>query len=269
MKQYPIHVVSKLLGISPQGLKFFEKYGLTPFKRSKNGYRSYSILDIQTIWSMREYCNCGFSVADASALAQCTDAEQVAARLSGQAEQLKAQAMQQLQIARKMKEIDGFLRSAPEKAGKSEIAASPFLFAIQYSNGGRDMPIEPEYYHRVQHWIRLMPLADVFFTVPCADFPAVKEGRCLGFCISAQHVGLLPPSEIKRAHVFPSRRCLHTILEANSSEHEIGWYFENVVFRYMTEQRLLPADPPYGRTLRMLDVQQTRKSYVEIWAPLQ
>ena len=47
MKQYPIHVVSKLLGISPQGLKFFEKYGLTPFKRSKNGYRSYSILDIQ------------------------------------------------------------------------------------------------------------------------------------------------------------------------------------------------------------------------------
>ena len=52
MKQYPIHVVSKLLGISPQGLKFFEKYGLTPFKRSKNGYRSYSILDIQTIQSM-------------------------------------------------------------------------------------------------------------------------------------------------------------------------------------------------------------------------
>ena len=57
-----IKEITKLFGITPDTVRFYEDKGLKHPKRDKNGYRKYSIWDVMALSDCMKYKGFGFSL---------------------------------------------------------------------------------------------------------------------------------------------------------------------------------------------------------------
>ncbi len=65
MKEYyKIGEISRLYGVSTDSLRYYEEIGILNPRRDDNGYRMYSIWDIQTLNVLRELRSIGFSMQE-------------------------------------------------------------------------------------------------------------------------------------------------------------------------------------------------------------
>ena len=77
--RYTIHEIAKLLGISTDAIRLYEKEGLvTPVHDPQNGYRYYETLDIQRIMGIYLYRQLGVSLAEIKELLSATSLPEVA-----------------------------------------------------------------------------------------------------------------------------------------------------------------------------------------------
>ncbi|MEE0741988.1 MAG: MerR family transcriptional regulator [Emergencia sp.] len=63
-KYYKIGEISKLYGIGPDSLRYYEEIGILKPGRDDNGYRMYTISDIRTLNILRELRSIGFSMEE-------------------------------------------------------------------------------------------------------------------------------------------------------------------------------------------------------------
>ncbi len=61
---YKIGAVSKILRISEQMIRYYEKCGVIRPERTKNGYREYSVLDMFTLYEATKYSKMGIDIAE-------------------------------------------------------------------------------------------------------------------------------------------------------------------------------------------------------------
>ena len=74
--KYKIGEVSRLPGISSEGLRLYERNGvISSEKDSDNGYRYYRHLDISALIRSRTYRNYGFSMKETAQLLNMADLE--------------------------------------------------------------------------------------------------------------------------------------------------------------------------------------------------
>lgn len=77
-KRYTIHEISKLLGISADAIRLYEKEGLvTPVRDPQNGYRYYETLEIQRIMGIHLYRQLDVSIAEIRNLMAATSLSSV------------------------------------------------------------------------------------------------------------------------------------------------------------------------------------------------
>ena len=77
--KYKIGTVAKLLGVSPEALRLYERSGILVSERGEgeNGYRYYSRLDITALTRARAYHQYGFSLRETEALINTDDVDYV------------------------------------------------------------------------------------------------------------------------------------------------------------------------------------------------
>lgn len=128
---YRIQEVATMLGISPQTLRFYEKYGILPNARTGDGrYRQYANDGVDLLMTLRKWRNCGFTVAQTADLLMDSDYDQLATRLDEQAHALLRQAEMSRRISGVMQESSACLRQMEEKAGCFEVRESPAAYAL-------------------------------------------------------------------------------------------------------------------------------------------
>lgn len=103
---YSIKQVAAMLGITPQTLRFYERYGIEAGSRGEeNGYRSYSHVGVDELMSIRKYRNCGFTLAEAAKMMKRADAQEVSGLLLRQSEAIEREIEINQLKARKLKEV--------------------------------------------------------------------------------------------------------------------------------------------------------------------
>lgn len=81
--KYTIHEISKLLGISSDAIRLYEKEGLvTPVRDPQNGYRYYETMEIQRIMGIHLYRQLDVSIAEIRNLLTATSLQEVADNFS-------------------------------------------------------------------------------------------------------------------------------------------------------------------------------------------
>ena len=67
--KYKIGEVARLLGVSIEAIRFFEKRGLiNPTRDEISGYRMYSAAELNVLMRIRGYAKCGFTLAETASL---------------------------------------------------------------------------------------------------------------------------------------------------------------------------------------------------------
>lgn len=203
---YKIHEVAKMLGISPQTLRFYEQYGILPHERIGEGkYRQYSEEGVDLLMSLRKCRNCGFTVAQTAELLRCGGSAQFTQLLANQAERLARHAELERRIAQSMRQAVARAETLEARLGRWQTRLRPVTYCLPVKCG-EDRPSAQDMEHigALADWLPLVKWA--------MRFPAAGEGVDMGFAAEEETAAFLGFNTLAGAERLEARPCVYTLL---------------------------------------------------------
>lgn len=255
---YSVKQVASMLGISPQTLRFYERYGIDAGDRSdESGYRSYSHAGVDELMSIRKYRNCGFTLARATKALKNPDPDAVAAMLSEQSNALKKEVAVKKLIAQKLQCVAQAIKTrehAPEKID------APPLICCRVINEAREA--DESVYRLLKNWVQWMPMAQwTLFISP--DF----ETRFFGFAIEEESARICGVKQDENCFRYPGRACVRQHI---AWQVQKGSLFENALplLEALRAEYGPPADSVLVHTLTNRSQQENVFSHSLIFYPI-
>ncbi len=183
---YKISEVAKMLGITPQTLRFYEKYGITTEKSSSNDQRIYSSNRIDLLMSMKKYRNCGFTVKQTTELLALTDMDKMKEKLCAQQDVLLYEAKRNTLIAERLKKVHDKLSHFGEK----EEVLLPALYGKQFLF--KDSQTKTSTLRALLgEWTQHMPLVQWVNLYYINDEHSITDSISWGFVAEKKHIKFL------------------------------------------------------------------------------
>ena len=198
--KYKIGTVAKLLGVSPETLRLYERSGILTSERKdgENGYRYYSRLDITALLRARTYHQYGFSMKETESLINTDDVDFVLEEYRARARTLEQEIFLKQQTLRFLNQVCAILEKLPEELWTIRREISPALFRLEFMKGD-ELILEPEQQKMFPRWVSLAPFV---FPSQRNGWDALLNGRdesysALGILEEdARALGLLDPAPL-------------------------------------------------------------------------
>jgi DNA-binding transcriptional MerR regulator len=157
--RYKIGDVARILGISADLLRYYEKKGVvTPYKDAHNDYRYYDSWDINFLMDCLWFKNFGFSIeqiADMVRIPSTTDLEDI---FLYKEDELRSTIARCQLLLRRSEEYRQQLKAIPEHLETCELTKSPEL--VRYINRvGNEYPTGEGLEQFARQWLRVMPFS--------------------------------------------------------------------------------------------------------------
>lgn len=188
--KYKIGDVSRILGISPDLLRYYEKKGIVhPVKDAHNDYRYYEPWDINFLMDCIWYKSFHFGLDQVAEIITNSTAGEVAALLDAKVVELRAQIRRNELLVRRAREHRADLGRLNNQLGQCVLRDSPEI--VRYIHRYNYNYDNSEALHAVsQEWLEYMPFTHRCFEMPVEDISGKKgEGRfSWGFSLTPDYV---------------------------------------------------------------------------------
>ena len=159
---YSIGKVSRMLGLSVEGIRNYEKSGIISSKREDgSNYRKYSYLDIASLIRAKMYRAYGFSIRETGDLTNHLSLEEIAAAFDEKITELSGDIRIAMEKRAFMEEHVSEIRSVDEETGKIRISRMPAIYRIEFARNGV-IDFSEEKIRILQTWMQYAPF--VFFS---------------------------------------------------------------------------------------------------------
>lgn len=259
---YKIHEVAKLLGLTPQTLRFYEQYGILTSERIGEGkYRQYSNQSVDLLMSLRKCRNCGFTVAQTAELLKSEDPAQISALLAAQGEKLLRQAELERRIALGMQESAQLTATLAERLGQLERRERPESYLLVLKRGD-DERLSPKDMERIGTMTDWMPLIKWARRISLSG-----ELTEMGFLVRGDTARFLGIADWPDAELLPAQPCMYAL-----ACWQDGTAGAEVCLREMAAQLAAQGvkvqGTPLVSTLWNLSASAGGYAYGECWLPL-
>ena len=221
-KDYPTRQtgnVAKLMGLSDEGVRIYERYGLVyPEKKGDGGFRAFDIMDIVMLLYARVYRECGFSLKEVQQLANDSELKHVADAYRDSITHLRRKVEWEQKRLERIEELLTEIETAITTEGQCTLDTMPGLYRVEFFRDHM-LDITLAMGRKAGEWMeRYVPFTmlstrfekDVL-SLPREDIPASSG---LGICEKyAAFLGIQPSREVT---YHPPVRAVHTILRANN-----------------------------------------------------
>ncbi len=188
--KYKIGDVARILGISPDLLRYYEKKGIVhPDKDAHNDYRYYEPWDINFLMDCIWYKSFHFGLDQVAQIITRSTAEEVADLLDGKVAELRAQIRRNELLVRRAREHQADLLRLKNQLGQCVLRESPEM--VRYINRYNYNYDNSEALQAVsQAWLEYMPFTHRCFEMPAEDIGGKRgEGRfSWGFSLTPDYV---------------------------------------------------------------------------------
>ncbi len=264
--RYKIQEAAKMLGISPQTLRFYEQYGISMHERVGEGqYRHYSDASMDLLMSLRKCRNCGFTVAQTAGIIRQEDGGRLALTLRERAQEMEKQARMQMRIAESMRAIAALTQQSEPLIGRYEARRRPAacVMVVQHAQVER---LDAQAMARVAEWVEWLPLARWMTRYPVAELPAQARAD-RGFLVDEETAAFLGVGSQEGIERLEECDCLYTIIRWHSAR---GGPIDGVRegLSYMQKNGLVLAGAPLVSTFWNVDANNDPISYGECWFPI-
>ncbi|WP_215695779.1 MerR family transcriptional regulator [Clostridium sp. MCC353] len=266
--EYRIGVVSKLLGISAEGLRLYEREGILNSRREEGGgYRLYGHLDITALMRARSYHNSGFSLKETEYLINTSDVKGVLESYRKRQEDLEQEIAVKQKMLEYMKEIHSLSERIAADLWCIRKEKRPEMYRFEFMDGDR-LIIGPEKYEEFQTWVNLAPFA---FPAQRNDWKAVLNGEdhsisALGiFGKDAEFLGIGEREGIVR---HPPCECLYTVVKLEGEE-ALSYQYLNHLVEYVKNNHIHVVGDPIARTFLSMNKRENYTRYRQIWVPVE
>ncbi len=260
---FKIGTVSKLLGISMEGLRLYERKGIThPIRDPQTGYRYYSLLDITALIRSRNYRSLGFSMNQVSELLHESNVKQIACHYRTQANFLcRERELLNLKI-NYLQELADLIECLPESLGRFDRVLRPGFYRTEFADDSQICANKENFFH----WMDYLPFAGVgpryLHDVLSGGNPAAVAGLNL----SEQYAHFFGVVESSSIRYYPPQLCLSAI-----AVHRRGMSEEQFLapFReYAQQHHIRAAGPIIANTFLSHDFGQSYARYRQVFIPL-
>lgn len=268
--KFKISDISKMTGISPSGIRFYENAGVISPRRGKNQkYRDFSLHELHLLLLCKIYRDSGFTLPESIDLLYCSNTDQIKngcetqyARLS---EEINRKQILLEALGQRIKDIAGFQADPPYY----RFMQSPALLRIKVWQPGKNEK-DDSLFSQVQEWMKYVPFVESCLILSKEDLCHGKGEleTDWGIAIEEQHaLGLnIPP--IPNTERIPPHDCLRVVININedlsiSSDQLKG------IREYMAEHDVEAAGPSISRLFLAEYHRDNIIRHDMLWIPIQ
>lgn len=265
---YTIGDIAKLLGITTEGLRYYEECGIvTPKKREGSSYRYYDTWDLHLLVSARSYRSLGFSLHETAEIINSNKPQDISVMLDAREKELKEAILLNLNLLTRIDQIRTMFQ---------EYQSMDFRYRIENSPGFYCINIQDEYTLKnslsslaLSHeWITKIPF--VFSCIFLAKDELEKGGDKfrVGLGVDEKFANFLKVKEDDNVRYFPSRRSVYTSLPSSS---DIVFSSANLsdALAYIDSQGLKLADDAFLMVFNIHLEKENHQSANCVWLPIE
>jgi len=215
MKDYKIGEVAKLLGLTTQALRFYEKEGVVKPRKSENGTRYYAFEELHKLLSFKKYRMAEFTVQDIVGHLQTNTLQTLSDQLDDKSDELIARSEELLRRAQALRQFRHEVDEASRSIDVLSECMRPELYLQTMVLNELDglLPREKE---EISAYIEALPATSIAFTQDAA----LKKQMEFCMCVSgerAQRWGL----SLKHTRLLVPTRCITTVVRISHLHHII------------------------------------------------
>ena len=266
--RYKIGDVARILGISPDLIRYYEEKGVvSPTKDPNNNYRYYDTWDINYLIDCLWYKNFGFGIEQTASMVSGCSYDSLVDCLEDKTEQILGAIRHQEMLLQWIRMFRERLTSTKECLYKCELRQCPdFVRYINRRNSTYDNL--PGLQALSRRWLKYMPFSRRYFEIPEDKLTGGRDDYAWGFSLGMQYVEefgveIKPPVEF-----MPSRFCIHSAFKIvgrnNFSARQIDFMAD-----YASENSLKISGCAFGNLACSVVEDGEPAGYFEVWLPIE
>ena len=268
--RYKIGDVARILGISTDLLRYYEKKGVVrPAKDANNDYRYYEPWDINFLIDCLWFKNFGFGIEEIAHMVTDSGYDELACLLECKEEELERALRRQKLLLERMKVHRAEMLRGRALLGKCDVTESPEI--VRYLNRHNFVYDDDPVLARLsQEWLQHLPFVRRCFEIRQSDLPGGDgEGNfSWGMALDPVYVeefGVACEPPVER---LPARKCVHSVFKSTGKNAFTTKHLQFLV-DYMTENGLTACGNAYGNLLCSVSEPGGQSGYFEVWIPVE
>jgi DNA-binding transcriptional MerR regulator len=267
--RYKIGDVARILGISTDLLRYYEKKGVvTPTKDKSNDYRYYDAWDINFLMDCLWFKNFGFSIEQIADMVRTVSTGELMDMFEDKETELRETIRRCQLLLHRSEQRRQEIERIPLLLKKCAIAESPDM--VRYLNRvGDEYPVEANLEPMARKWLAYMPFNSRYFEISDASLRAGKDrGYRWGFALDMEYVAKLDFDPAPPVVRKPPRKSIHTIFRSRGrggfSPRLLGYALE-----YADKNGLVITGPAQGILLASTVEDDVLGGFFEAWIPIE
>lgn len=266
--RYKIGDVAKILGISPDLLRYYEKKGVVkPVKDQNNDYRYYEPWDINFLIDCLWYKNFGFGIEQVAKIVSRSSYDDIIATMEEKDTEIEAAIRHQEMLLRRAREYLQEVTRARGLLGKCDIVYSPEI--VRYLNRYNFIYDNSKELQQLSHrWLQYMPFTHRCFEIDREDLANKTDNYAWGFSLSMDYVRELNVPVEKPVIHLPSEPSIHSVFKSSGKDAFTPRHLK-FIMDYVREKGLTVTGNARGNLICSVLEEDKLTGYFEVWLPIE
>ena len=265
--RYKIGEVARILGISTDLIRYYEKKGVVkPKKNRSNRYRYYDVWDVNLLIDCIWYKKMGFGIEEIGRMSNVESHDDLVARLSARSGEIsESMRYQELLLARMRSLTDSIVR-VKGGVGVCDLRTNrEFLYYLNRKN--EIFEDTPALRSLNEEWSRFMPFTKRLFYIGSDTLEGEKDDYRWGYSIGMEYVSYFSIEAVPPVSLMQENLCVHTTF---TSQGGGGFTARRIDFMkaYAAENKLSPRGFAFGNLICSVMEDNLLTGYFEAWMPV-
>ncbi|TWH45527.1 MerR family transcriptional regulator [Sporomusa sp. KB1] len=267
-KKYKIGAMARLLGMSTEGLRYYEESGIiTPKKQEDSKYRYYDVWDIHILVRARAYRRLGFSLQDVYAIINSQEDIDISQLLTEREKEIQAKIVYNINLLRRSRQIRAMYQDAQSMINQYRLEDCPGVYRINTQNKS-NLISDPAVRLCAREWIEMVPFVFSSGLFPREEIEKGGEHYNLGFGIEEEYASYLKVAENEYVKYHPARLCVYTVLPS-SSDVALTTARLSGALEYMQRHNLKLIDNAFSMLINFHKQADTYRNLHRVWLPVE
>jgi DNA-binding transcriptional MerR regulator len=267
--KYKIGDVARILGISTDLLRYYEKKGVVkPEKDENNDYRYYDSWDINFLVDCLWFKNYGFSIEQIADMVKIPGVPELEELFFCKEEELRATIKRCQLLLRRSESYRADLRKAQEELYQCRVADSP-EFVRFINRRGREYSMDASTERMARQWLSAMPFNRRYFEMSAETLRSGREDYGWGFSMSMDYVQELDFDMREPIVRMPPRRSIHTVFKSSGGRNGFAPSLLQYALDYADNLGEEITGPVHGTLLASVMEDEGLTGYFEAWLPIE
>lgn len=268
--KYKIGDVAKILGISADLLRYYEKKGVVkPEKNEANDYRYYGPWEINFLMDCLWFKNFGFSIEQVADIVKIPNISDIDSLFIEREDELRTLMERCRLLLLRSEEHRRDLIKTQELLYKCEISRSPELVCFINRIGGEYIT-GPVMEKLARRWLQVMPFNSRYFEMGSGSFSSGDETDYRwGYSLSMDYVEALNFEINSMMHTVRPKKSIHTVFKNDGDRGGFPPQLLQYALDYARQEGLEVRGPVRGVLLASVMENDRLTGYFEAWLPVE